>query len=467
MVQQTIRPELVGGTEDLLPTEALVQRDLLGKLQKTYESFGFVPLETPCLERWGVLTGNDPDFNKSLFRATIVRGTEDRDIAAEELASDDSTLRFDLTVPLARVVAAYSDLPRPFKRYQIGKVFRGEKPQSGRFREFTQFDFDIIGSSSILADVETIQVMYATMSGLGMPRFVIRFNTRKILNGLAEVVGCKTKAKELFRVIDKTDKVGMAGIIEDLKRQPVNQYDENALAMDDAQVSTVGQFLELRGLETSEILEKLAAIVATWSNENASAGLKELQAITELLRQLGMPEEYWTVDLSVARGLDYYTGPVFETVLLDMPKLGSVLSGGRFDGLVNRFIPGSNIAGVGASVGLERMLIGLRNYNLLPANKTTTQALVTVFNPTLQNESFILASELRNAGINTEVYLGDDLMLRAQLAYAAKQDIPFTVILGPDEAAKGVVQLKDMRSRSQKNVSKEECAKEILSALSK
>ena len=460
-----VKPELVSGTQDFLPTDALAQQILLNKLQRIYESFGFVPLDTPCLEKWGVLTQNDPDFNKSIFRATVVRGAEDRDIAAEELGSADSTLRFDLTVPLARVVAAYPNLPRPFKRYQIGRVFRGETPGAGKFREFTQFDFDIVGSTSILADAEIIQAIYATMAGLGMPRYVIRFNTRKILNGLAEIVGCKDKAKEFFRVIDKADKIGMAGIITDLKRQPDNQYDENALAMNDAQVAIVEQFLQLRGQETAQILEKLKGIVASWANESASLGLQELESLTELLGHIKMPQECWAVDLSVARGLDYYNGPVFETNLLDLPKLGSVLSGGRFDGLVNRFMPGSNIPGVGASVGLERMLIGLQHYKLIPESKTTTQVLVTVFNAELQNESFVLANELREAGINTEVYLGNDSMLRAQFTYAAKQDIPFTVVIGPQEAAQGMVQLKDMRSRLQKNISRADCVKEILSAL--
>lgn len=466
MAKETIKPESVSGTRDLLPKDAIVLRTLMARVQAVCESFGFVPLDTPCLERWGVLTGNEPNFNKSLFRAKIVRGAEDKDVAEEELASADSALRFDLTVPLARIVAAYPDLPRPFKRYQTGKVFRGERAQAARYREFTQFDFDIIGSASIAADVEVIQMMYTIMRVLGVPKFVIRFNTRKVLNGIAEIVGCGNKAKEFFRIIDKADKIGIEGIKADLQRKPENEFDENALSLSDTQIAVVQRFLELRGLSTALTLEKLAALLEESKNTVAKEGLDELKAMSGLLQSLKIPEEFWTIDLSVARGLDYYTGPVFETVLPDMPKLGSVLSGGRYDGLVNRFMTGSNIAGVGASVGLDRMILALQTLELLPPAKTLTQVLVTIFNPELKSASMVLAQELREAGLNVEIYLGDDSMLRAQIGYAQKQGIPFTAILGPDENQKGLVQLKDMAARTQKLAKREECVNIIKSALS-
>ncbi|MDP3997783.1 MAG: histidine--tRNA ligase [bacterium] len=461
---QTVKPELVGGTRDLLPAEALAQNTVIARVRKVYESFGFVPLETPCLERWDVLTGGAPDFNKSLFRTTIVRGSEDAGIDAEELGSSDSTLRFDLTVPLARVVSAYPTLPRPFKRYQIGRVFRGERPQAGRFREFTQFDFDIVGSRSILADVEVIQVMYAAMRALGVEDFVIRFNTRKVLNGLADLVGC-TNAKELLRIIDKLDKKGFDGVAEALRRQPVNEFDDAALAFSDAQVDRVLGFLKLQGADTQTTLAGLKDLFVGTTSEAAVEGIKELTTIVEMLKALGIPQANWSVDLSVARGLDYYNGPVFETSLTDMPELGSVLSGGRFDGLMDRFVPGSNIAGVGASVGIDRMVIGLQKLGLLPSVNSVTQVLVTVFAEELRTVSLVLASELRDKGAKTEIYFGEDRTLRAQLAYATKQGIPYVVIAGPEEIEKGTVQLKDMSARKQEVLTRDACADTIMAKL--
>lgn len=465
MSQQTVKPEGVSGTRDLLPQDAITLDRLISKIRAVYESFGFVPLDTPCLEKWGVLTGNEPT-NKSLYRAKIVRGIEDKGVSSEELASDDSALRFDLTVPLARVVSANPDLPRPFKRYQIGKVFRGERAQAARQREFTQFDFDIVGSASIVADVEVIQIMYTTMRSLGVPRFLIRFNTRKVLNGLAEMVGSGEKSTELFRIIDKSDKVSVEEILTELQRKPDNEFDESALHLSDDQANVVRKFLELRGADTESTLQKLEELINSAPSEIAKEGLEELKTIANMLRHLGIPEDFWAVDLSVARGLDYYTGPVFETILPDMPELGSVFSGGRYDGLVNRFMPGSNLPAVGASVGIDRMLSALQKFDLLPPISTMTTVLVSIFNPKLAADSLLLAKELREAGLNAEIYLGNDSMLRAQITYAIKQDIPFMVILGPDELAKGQVQLKNLRAKSQSFLSRKECIELIKNTIS-
>lgn len=454
---RTVKPDLASGTRDLLPVEALAQRTMVERIIGVYESFGFVPLETPCLEKWGVLTGDDPNFNKSIFRAVVVRGAEDRNIDVAELGSDDTALRFDLTVSLARVVALYSDLPRPFKRYQIGRVFRGEQAQAGRFREFTQLDFDIIGSNSILADVECIQIMYAVMRVLGIDSFIIRFNTRKVLNGLAEFVGCSDKARAMFRIVDKFEKIDLKGVMDGLRREPDNQWDDSALAMSQDQAQKVATFIGIRGGSFQETIRDLATFFGD-ANESARQGLKELQALVCLLTSLGIPECYWCIDLSVARGLDYYTGPVFETYLTTMPQLGSVLSGGRFDGLTNRFMAGSNIAGVGASVGIDRMMIGLKELGLLPEFKSVVSLLVTVFpgNDSLAGRSMQFAQAARARRIKTEVYLGEDSTLRAQFAYAAKQEIPYVVVIGPDEARAGKVQLRDMLSRSQRTLTQEE-----------
>lgn len=451
-----VKPDLASGTKDMLPAEALAQREVISTIIAVYESFGFVPLETPCMEKWGVLTGNDPNFNKSIFRAAVVRGAEDRSLDSSALGSDDTALRFDLTVPLARVVALYPELPRPFKRYQMGRVFRGEQAQAGRFREFTQLDFDIIGSNSILSDAECIQVMYAAMRALGIEGFVIKFNTRKVLNQLGRFVGCGGKAKELFRIIDKLDKIGQEGVVAELQRQPDNEWDTNALAMDNSQVQKVIDFIRIQGECSADTVRALGAFFGP-DNEDARDGVTELETLVRLLSLLGIPEQYWKVDLSVARGLDYYTGPVFETYLTGIPELGSVLSGGRFDGLTNRFMPGSNIPGVGASVGIDRIVIGMRRLGLLSEAKSVSSLLVTVFSGELAGESMCLAQAARAQGIKTEVYLGQDTTLRAQFAYAAKQQIPYVAVIGPDEARQGLVQLKNMQLRTQESLTAEAC----------
>jgi len=458
MLNKTVKPELLGGFRDMLPREAILFQKIVAVIRKVYESFGFVPLETSGMEHWDVLTGGAENVEKSIFTARIVRGAEDKNVVDETL-DQRYTLRFDLTVPLARVIAAYPDLPKPFKRYQIGRVWRGEKPQAGRFREFYQFDFDTIGSNSILADVEVIQVMYETMYALGIKNFLIRFNTRKLLNGLAELVNCGERASEMLRIIDKMDKIGMDGILAQLQRMADNEYDESALAFSAAQAATVQRFLSIRGDSVEDIIAQLKTLFAGKS-ATGDSGIAEIEAIVATLRALGIPETNWCFDLSVARGLDYYTGPVFETVLTDMPKLGSVFSGGRFDGLTNRFMPGSNIPGVGASVGVDRLLVGMQKLGLVTATETVTEALVTIFdqsNDELRKTSLQCCTKLRNGGIRTELYLGDDYTLRAQLAYAQKKNIPFVVIIGPDELQQNKVQLKDMAQRQQRVLTVSEC----------
>jgi histidyl-tRNA synthetase len=303
------------------------------------------------------------------------------------------------------------------------------------------------------------------MQALGVPRFTIRFNTRRLLNGLAELVGCTAQAKYLFRIIDKVDRISVEGVLTELQREPDNQYDEAALALKGDQLARVREFLELRDVATTETLSRLSVLFAGNSSPSAAAGITEMTTMVELLRQLAIPENFWTLDLSVARGLDYYTGPVFETFLDDLPSLGSVIAGGRFDGLTNRFIPDSNISGVGASVGIDRLVNGLRDLKLLTGTNTVTQVLITIFGPEFRQQSLLLSQQLRLSGLNTELYLGEDSTLRAQMAYAAKQGIPFAVVIGPDETRHEVVQLKNMRQRTQEFVSREICAEKIKSAL--
>jgi histidyl-tRNA synthetase len=460
----SIKPEIPGGFIDLLPEAAIAQETLFAKIRKVYESFGFVPLDTTCLERVDVLTGGDENFNKSIFIAKVVRGAEDKKAAGSEW--DDSLgLRFDLTVPLSRVVSAYPELIKPFKRYQIGKVWRGESPQVGRYREFYQCDFDIIGANSILADVEVIQVMNETLIALGLTNFTIRFNTRKILNGLAEAVGCAARAKDFFRVIDKLDKIGVDGVLAELARQPEDAADQTALALPEDKIKKVAEFLQLMDKGQDEILSGIKDFFAD-STGLGEAGVKELTEISAALNKIGLPPGRWQIDLSVARGLDYYTGPVFETILNDMPELGSIFSGGRYDGLTNRFMADSNIPGVGASIGLSRLNVALNKLGLLPVKNSVTDVLVTV-SEGLEMESIKIAEQLRQAGLNVEIYYGADYTFRAQISFAARKNVPFVVIAGEDEIKAGIVQLKNMSTREQKPLKIGECATEIKNLLNK
>lgn len=449
---RSIKPELLGGFQDFLPEEMIARDGIINLIRQVYESFGFLPLDTPCMEGKPILFGDATDFNKSVFMARIVRGQEDKGEAIGE--GEDFALRFDLTVSLARVAAAYPDLPKPFKRYQSGKVWRGEKPQRGRYREFMQFDLDTIGSRSMLADTEIIQVMYTVMKKLVGDRFLIKFNNRKILNGVAEMLGCQAVAKNLYRIIDKVEKIGVENVIEELLRQPDNQYDETAVALPLDKVELVRTFLTIKGRSISDTLDAVSDLFGN-QTVNGSEGIDELREIAANLSSLNISEDYCQVDLSVARGLDYYTGPVFETSLVDLPAIGSVFSGGRFDGLSDRFMPGSNISGVGASVGVDRLIAALRELNLLKTRRSTASVLVTIFGKQFVRESFDFSCALRSRGVATELYV-DDLPLKAQMAYAAKQGIPYLVIIGEDEIKAGVVVFKDMAARTQEKLTLEQ-----------
>lgn len=457
----TVKPEVLAGFQDYLPARMIVWQSIVEKIRKVYESFGFLPLDTPCMERWDVLTGGGKNFDKSVFSARIVQGMEDRD---EKLQDDgNSTLRFDLTVSLARVVAAYSIIPKPFKRYQIGKVWRGEKPQKGRFREFVQFDIDTIGSRSMLADTEIIQVMYAVMHTLGIPDFLIKVNNRKILTGLAEIAGCAGRVNDLCRVLDKVEKLGIDNVIKELLNPETISVFEDKLTLPTEQAEIVRQFLSLQSETTEGLLE---AVESLFGNKSilGKQGVTELREISRNLDTLGIPQSAWKIDLSVARGLGYYTGPVFETILTGSKEMGSVFSGGRFDGLTNRFLAGSNIPGVGASVGVDRLIATLEQRGTLTIKNTTSDVLVTVFDSTLAPQSLGFANRLRKQGLNAELYV-ENAPLGAQLGYAVKQEIPFVVIIGPDEIREGVVALKTIKTRGQERLTEAACYASIRSCL--
>ena len=426
-----IEPKLPTGFRDYLPDEALVRERILDAVKREFRAAGFLPLETPGLEREAVLTGGDPNFKKQIFRAGIPG-------MKEELA-----LRFDLTVPLARVVASYPNaLPRPFKRYQIGEVWRGERPQSGRFREFIQCDADIVGSPSVLADADIVNLIYRVMKALGFRNFLVRVNDRKILNGLPEYAGFPMKnLPQVLRSIDKLDKQGWSEVKKELSSKEGGGLSASA-------ITSVKKFLDIEKGSRTETLAEARQLLA--GSKEAAQGLAELAELGRALGALGVPDKNWTIDFSVARGLGYYTGPIFETILPEAPQFGSVMSGGRYDGLIGRF-GGNNVPATGVSVGLDRLFAAMKELRMA-SDGTGAGVIVFNFDPAATEACLGLLSDIRDVGIPAEMYLGLEKALKGQLAYAVKRDYAVAVILGGAELQQGVAQVKDLKARSQKTV---------------
>jgi histidyl-tRNA synthetase len=413
-------------------------------VREVYESFGFLPLETPALEYADVLTGKYGDeADKLLYRFKDNGG---RDVA----------MRYDLTVPLSRVVAMYQDLPRPFKRYQVGPVWRAESPQKGRFREFYQFDADTCGSSSMLADAEIVALICTVMQKLGITRFAAEINNRKLLNGLTRYAGIADEdARRVFAALDKLPKIGAVAVREELLREAITYADQTV----EGRLQNVP--IVQPGL-TAEAVDKIMAFAAI-EDENRSLlarlatlfaeipigleGARELSEVLNALDAMGIDASKVRVATSIARGLDYYTGTVFETTLLDRPNFGSVFSGGRFDELIGLFT-GKNVPAVGASVGVDRLFAAMEELGILPASRTVTDVLVTVF-PENPDASLKLAREFREVGLNTEVFLGGGKNLKSQLRYANVQQIPVVAITFPDRMAEGTVIIRTMSDGSQ------------------
>lgn len=438
----TVKPELLGGFKDYLPEVMIFRQGVFDTIRRTFELFGFLPLETPGLERSSVLGTDKDEFKMEVYRFNDGANGSGQDV----------TLRFDLTVPLSRVIAANPELIKPFKRYQCGSVWRKESPQAGRFREFTQFDADIVGSDSIVSDTEIIVLMNQTLTNLGIEDFEIRFNNRKILNGLPEAASFdSSKASDVFRILDKLDKIGLEGVLEELQRKPSSQFDETAIAIEENSASKIRQFLGLSG-RNQELLAKAKDFFQGVSV--AEKGIAECEEIMKNLINLNIPEKNWRFDLSVARGLGYYTGPVFETTLTKLPEIGSVFSGGRYDDLVARYT-GEKIPAVGASVGVDRLIAALEKLGKIEKKKSTAKIIIAVLGDEFNLNALQLANKLRATGINTEIYLGRGL-LREQIIYAAKREIPFMVICGEDEKKVGKIKLKDMMERNELLLTEEE-----------
>lgn len=432
--KKRVKARISRGLRDLSPRQVLARQSMVQKIRGVYERYGFLPLETPAVEYLDVLLGAEPgdEATSSIFR---VANPEDEALG----------LRFDLTVPLARYVAQQGqNLPRPFRRYQVASVWRGDKPDKGRYREFMQFDLDSIGTRPPLADTEIIAGMCDTLEALGVPSYLVRYSSRAVLDVLMTYAGIPAaRGKDVFRVLDKLDKVKLDKVKLELGEGYVDKSGDpiRGLGLETEQIGKIEAFLTLRHDEREGVVEALRGLFS--GVEGAEAAIGTVAEMSRLLGQLGYGSDRVALDLSVARGLAYYTGPVFEAILPDAPQFGSVFGGGRYDGLVARF-SGQEVPAVGASIGVDRLLAALEHLGTLRPRRSTAQVLVTVLDRGMHAEYVDLTWALRRAGIATELYLGNAKGLGKQLQYADRWEIPLALIYGEDEKARGVVQLKDM-----------------------
>ena len=421
-------PRTLAGFMELMPNEQILFEQIKQKIEKTYQKFGFLPLDTPILELSKVLLAK-------------AGGETEKQIYRFEKGDTDISMRFDLTVPLAKYVAKnYGNLSFPFRRYQIGKVYRGERTQKGRFREFYQCDIDIIGDGelSVINDAELPSVIYNIFKELGFDDFTIRINNRKILNGLFESLNQKENATEILRIIDKIEKIGKEAVIEELEKIEIPS---------DA-INKIMDFIEIEGT-TDEKLQKLNEL--NIKNEEFEKGLDELTQVVKYVRIFGIPEANFKVDLTIARGLDYYTGTVYETFLNQYRELGSICSGGRYENLAEYYTD-KQLPGVGISIGLTRLFYKLNELQLIKAEKKSIAEVLVV--PMVQDLTvpIQIATDLRKKGISTEVYLNDK-KIKAKMKYADKLEIPYVIVVGEDEINSGIVKIKNMKTGEEKETS--------------
>lgn len=432
-----VTPRILSGFIEFLPEDQIQFNSMFDSIRSVYESYGYAPIETPAIELGEVLLAK-------------AGGETEKQIYKIAHADKDMALHFDLTVPLARYVAQHEgELVFPFRRYQMQKVWRGERSQAGRYKEFYQCDIDVVGSSNTLFDAELPAVISSVFRKLSIGSFTIRINNRKILQGYLESIGAHHIATEVLRVIDKLDKVGEGVVTEELVKLGVEATPAKELL----------RFIAIEG-SVDEVLDRLEALPTR--NTLYRTGLAELTAVIGGMRQLGVPDEDYVIDLHIARGLDYYTGTVYETTLDDFPGVGSVCSGGRYDDLASNYTK-STLPGVGVSIGLTRLFTQLKEIGLITSGaRTLSQAVVLPLLPAAMPRALEVASELRTAGVAVESYLEPGQPSKL-MRYADRLGVPFAVVLGDDEILSGKLMLKDMRSGEQSSLSIEQAAK-ILAA---
>jgi histidyl-tRNA synthetase len=427
-----IQPRIYSGTRDFLPQAMLRREAVLQAMRQAFQLYGFTPLETPTMEYLEILLGKYGDEEKLIYKLDYRNDDPKKRLA----------LRYDLTVPLARTIAMHPDLPMPFKRYQMQPVWRADRPQphQGRFREFYQCDIDTIGSSSLSADAEIISACAEVMQGLEIPDFEIRINHRRLLAGLVELAGLQPEQEgPVCTAIDKLDKIGIDGVRKEFTQRDIpTAAGEKVLDMMQMQAD---------GTDLAP-LKSLAQ-----NSESAEVALEELEALFSNLTLSGLDTRHLKLDLSLARGLSYYTGPIFETRIPALPHMGSVMGGGRYDGLISLF-SGRDLPAVGATLGLDRLLTALSQLTDEDGPMTPAQVFVTRFFDETDEAALTLASTLRQAGIPTEVSY-EKAKLKKQFQLANRKGIPFVVTLGPDEWAAGEVGLKDMRTGKQDRLTPE------------
>lgn len=426
-----IRPRVPRGMRDILPEQMIRRQYVIDVIRDVFEEFGFEPLQTPALELSEVLTGKyGPDAEKLIYQAGHVGGKE------------NISLRYDLSVPLCRVVAMHPQLPKPFKRYQIDPVWRAERPQKGRYRQFFQCDADTVGTESMLADAENVNLIYQVLTRLGFEQFEVNINDRKLITGIGQFAGVpEEQLGGLYRSIDKLDKIGLSGVRDELAENQIpGPVIEKLLAL-----------LQIEG-DPATVLNALSEQLG--DSEIAREGIAELDELNGYLTTLGVPDKFYRMNVSMVRGLEYYTGPIYETVV-EEPKIGSITGGGRYDELIGSFSK-QGYPATGTSFGIERIIDVMEEFDMFPTTvgKTVTQVLVTVFDAELAQESLKLATLLRQNGIRTEVY-SRPTRLSTQIKYADTKGIPYAVILGSDELEAGSVAIRNLASREQQVVPRE------------
>ena len=425
-----VAPRTLSGFMELLPADQIKMEKMMETLRKSYSVYGFAPLDTPVIESAEVLLAKGG-------------GETEKQIYRFNKGDSDLALRFDLTVPLAKFVAAnYGSLTFPFRRYQIGKVYRGERAQRGRFREFYQADIDIIGDGKldIINEVEIPAIIYRTFTALGLRGFKIKVNNRKLLNGFYSLAGMSEKAGDIMRTVDKLDKIG-ANKVRQLLMDELHMFSHKA---DD-----VMDFMAISGTNAEVIagLERYRGMDALFDE-----GLEELKTVTRYLADFGVPEENFAIDLSIARGLDYYTGTVYETEMTAHPEIGSVCSGGRYDDLAGYYTD-KKLPGVGISIGLTRLFYVLNEQGMLSDETVSAPADALVI-PMAEELGYAIAAAtaLRDAGIRTQLYC-EQKKFKAKMSYADKLGIPYVILIGEDEIAENIVAVKNMQSGRQEKLS--------------
>jgi len=428
MSNNKVQPRIMPGFMELLPEDQIAFNRMFETIRRVYERYGFLPLDTATIELSEVLLAK-------------AGGETEKQIYRFQKGDTDMALRFDLTVPLARYVAQHAgELAFPFKRYQMSKVFRGERPQKGRFREFYQCDIDVIGVDSldIVYDAEMPAVIYNVFKELAFGAFTIRMNNRKVLNGFFSALGYADKIGDILRTIDKLEKIGREAVEKELGEFGVAEAD----------IAKILSFLAIRG-ENDAVIEALRA--QDVDNELYRAGVEELATVVAYLRRFGVEESAFIIDLTIARGLDYYTGTVFETMLNDYPSMGSICSGGRYDSLAGYYTD-QKLPGIGISIGLTRLFYQLKENGLVPPSQASlARCLVIPMGEAQMDAALAAATTIRGAGIPADVYYQSKGM-KQKMKYAAKIGVPYAAIIGEDEANAGTVMLKDMNTGEQRAV---------------